>query len=95
MSIPVNLHELASLPFGEAVQVLKKTGHWNEEAAAENGKLTEYTVEVSGTYLPTVETEKVVVLATSLKEAKIKAEDRTDFDEIEGVEIVSVREVDQ
>ena len=94
MKPDVDLHYLASLPYGAAEQELRKMGLWKEEAAAEPGKQMLYKVEVSGTYVPTVGTETVEVLATSPDEAKDRATDLTGFDAIEDVEIVSVRDFD-
>lgn len=90
----VDLHYLASLPYGAAEQDLQKMGLWKEEAAAEPGKQMLYKVEVRGTYLPTIETETVELLASSVDEAKSQATDLTDFDTIDEVEIVSVRGLD-
>ncbi len=91
----IDLHELANTPgYGVAHDRLKAAGFWKEEAAAVPGKQMLYKVEVSGTYVPEVETETVEVLASSPDEAKDRAQDQTDFDRIEDTEIVSVRELD-
>lgn len=87
--------ELMDLPgAGSAEKQLRKEGRWDEELCVDESGETEYefVVKVMGSYLPIPETQKHTVTANSIEEAKEKAEDMTDFDEIDGCEIVSAKE---
>lgn len=86
----LNLHELINQPgYGKANEAVRKAGCWNEERAVIDGKMQRITVEVRG-YV--VETEHFIVTASSAEEAKQKAYDLADFDEIVGATITKVEE---
>lgn len=87
----LNLHDLANMPgYGVAQRTVRALGLWDETAASDGETLFKFKVKVSGTYLPEIETEVVTVEAKSAEEAKDKAADLSDFDEVEDCEILSV-----
>lgn len=86
----LNLHELINQPgYGKANEAVRKAGYWDEERAVIDGKMQRITVEVRG-YV--VETEHFTVTASSAEEAKEKAYDLADFDEITGAKIIKTEE---
>lgn len=93
----INLHELANAPgYGRAQQIIAAAGHWDQTAEADGltgEKPMLFTVEVSGTYVPEVETITVKVVAKTRDEAEDLAWEQADFDDVEGTKIIKVEEV--
>jgi hypothetical protein len=88
--------QLIDLPnYGAAQRAVKAMGKWNATRILEEGKEYVFTVKVSGTYFPEIETQTVTVTASSKDDAMDAAEDLADFDEIEDVEIVDVEATDE
>lgn len=87
--------QLMDLPgAGAAEKQLRKEGRWDDMAIIDESGKTEYefVVNVKGSYHPIEETQTYTVTANSIDEAMDKAEDLSDFDEIDDCEIVTVKE---
>ena len=77
---------------GMAEKQLRKDGRWNEAKAFDGSTPITVTVKVTGYYEPEIETQYITVTATSEEEAFDMAEDKSDFDTIEGIVIETAKE---
>lgn len=85
--------ELIDLPgAGRAEDHLRATGRFNDALLLDG--TTEYivTVKVTGTYHPQMQTQYIDVIASTEDEALDKAEDLSDFDEIDDCEVEKITE---
>ena len=90
----INLHELANTPgYGKAQKELRKAGLWDDTKILDGETDFVFHVKVKGVYDPQPETQYFKVTAKTKGEAIDKAEDMSDFDEIDDVEIESLEEL--
>ncbi len=89
----LDLSELINLPgSGNAEAAIKKAGYWDATKIIDGETEYSFTVEVKGTYYPTIERQEFTVIAKTEDEGLDLAEDMSDFDEIDDTTVIDVTE---
>ena len=85
--------ELIDIPgAGRAEKHLRDQGQWDDKSILDGETEYKITVKVTGYYDPMSESQYFDVIATSEDEAKDMAEELSDFDHIDDLEIITVKE---